>query len=462
MSIANKASLKCRLEPMRPLLVVEANEVPLRVFRWYARTRPSSTIARLLKDAVVGETVADEPLPRDLYPSQSWASLGTGVPFAQHGVFYYGDPKPDAYPMYWQLAAEHCSVGIVGTLHSSPLDQQCQGDFRFAIPDAFAADARTIPASLSGLQEFNLAMTEQNSRVVSDVRPIGRYAKGAMASIRAGVRPTTLARLGSMAALAAAKQVPSERLRSGQFLLLADVFDKLLDEHRPDLAVFFTNHVAAAMHRYWFAAFPEDWDTALYDEAWVRKFGGELPFAMDVLDKWLGRWFSWCETHGRTLVIATSMGQTGGSEVDTKIGSVAILDDPVQFANALGIDGQFDVGKAMVPQVTYVFADDSAALDACNAVERAPFDNGSITTLRTGRSVTIAYDPGAEIPGLRKVPVSEHRCGTHHPLGSLIVANSATAHVPTEPADYLTVAPAILQALGVSPAPQHSPTEIRL
>ena len=177
---------------MRQLLIIEANEVPLRVFKWYASRQPESTVAKLLSEAVVGQTVADEPLPRDLYPSQSWASQGTGVPFSKHGVFYYGDPKPDTYPMYWQIAAQNRSVGVVGTLHSSPLAQQCQGNFRFAVPDAFASNADTVPPSLGELQEFNLLMTEKNSRVVSDTRPLGRYAKGAAASIKAGVRPATL------------------------------------------------------------------------------------------------------------------------------------------------------------------------------------------------------------------------------------------------------------------------------
>ena len=175
---------------------------------------------------------------------------------------------------------------------------------------------------------------------------------------------------------------------------MADVFDNLLKKHQPDLAVFFTNHVAAAMHRYWFAAFPQDWDTELYDEGWVQRFGGELPFAMDMLDLWLGRWLNWCEQNDRTLVITTSMGQTGGSEVDTALGSVAVLDDAVSFAHALGIEGDFEVGKAMVPQVTYLFDGEDAASNASTAAK----EHAGVHATRTGRSVTVAYDAEKEIP----------------------------------------------------------------
>ena len=79
-------------------------------------------------------------MPREIYPSQTWASLGTGTRFEDHHVYWFGDPKPEAFPFYWQAAAAERTVGLVGVLHSSPLSEQCaDANVVFALPDAFAS-----------------------------------------------------------------------------------------------------------------------------------------------------------------------------------------------------------------------------------------------------------------------------------------------------------------------------------
>ena len=206
------------------LMVIETNEIPLSLMRWYAATRPTSSIARLLADGSVGQTQVFEEGGRELYPSQTWATLATGVGYEKHGVYWYGDPKPAEFPLYWQHAALHRSVGILGTLHSSPLkDQADQPGIRFALPDAFASDSEALPRSLSALQSFNLAMTRSNSRAVASRLPLNDYARGLTVLPTAGLRPKTMAGLGALAAGVAAGRVPKERLRTGQFLMLADV-----------------------------------------------------------------------------------------------------------------------------------------------------------------------------------------------------------------------------------------------
>ena len=73
---------------------------------------------------------------------------------------------------------------------------------------------------------------------------------------RLGLRPATLVALGRLVAGIASGRLPRERLRFGQFLVQRDLFLRLLDRHQPDLAMIFTNHVASAMHRYWYALYP--------------------------------------------------------------------------------------------------------------------------------------------------------------------------------------------------------------
>jgi hypothetical protein len=456
---------------MRRLAVVEANEVPLRVLRWYADRRPASALAELLATGAVGQSEVREDLGgRELYPSQTWASLATGVPYEQHRVYWYGDPKPPELPLYWQVAAQRRTVGVVGTLHSSPLRAQCaQPGVVYAVPDVFADDPATVPAALGPLQRFNLDMAAENARTVRSVRPDPRWLAAGALALRYGLRPSTAARLGAVVAGAMTGRCPRERLRTGQFLVMADVSLTLARRHDPDLAVFFTNHVAAAMHRYWYANFPGDWDAELYDDHWVRRYRGELPAAMDALDRFLGRLWKWSRATDRTVVIVSSMGQAGGAPLHSQAGHQLVVRDPVAFARTVGIDGGFAVRRCMVPSVTVAFPDEARAAAAARRLAEVALEGLPLGVDRNGTVVTWTYvlEPRLDgvvvdgelhplaAAGIEAEPVEDHRCGTHHPLGSVVVAGSPAPVVPDAPFDYLELAPAILIALGVEPLAHH-------
>ncbi|HEX7095753.1 MAG TPA: hypothetical protein VF183_07705, partial [Acidimicrobiales bacterium] len=250
------------------LVVVEVNEVSPRVFRWYADRAPRSTIARLVRNGLV-ETENHDVDERGLYPAQTWATLATGVPFEQHGVYWYADPKPARFPLYWQLAAEAgARVGIVGTLHSSPLAEQASNpNIVFALPDCFASDDAARPERYRRFQRLNVTLTRESGRVATT--RVGLKDAFVLASTPSlGVRLRSISQLGSIAMGVLLRRTSRERVRSGQFILTADMFEHLARKHDPDLAVLFTNHVASVMHRYWYATFPDDFDRPLYDEAW--------------------------------------------------------------------------------------------------------------------------------------------------------------------------------------------------
>ncbi len=457
---------------MRRLFVLELNEVPLRILQWYAETNPGSATARLLAQSATGESLADEPLPRDLYPSQSWASLASGTPFDDHGVFWYGDPKPAHYPLYWQAAAQaQVSTGVVGTLHSSPLSVQCDYEsVVFALPDAFASDAEALPARLEPLQRFSLDLVQSNSRVVTDTSPIRKYVRGLAALARVGVAPAAAKQLGALALQVGSGRVPKERLRVGQFHLMADQFTRLARQRDPQLSVLFSNHVASAMHRYWPASFPDDWDEAVYDAEWQRRYEDEIPASMRALDLWLEKWMDWCVHTGRTLLLLSSMGQRAGSEVDTTQTHAVVVDNPDQFGRALGFESSFETGPAMVPQVSFRFSDAQSAQLNQELVSTGAARDVGIHVDRRLDTLTVTYD-GLQITddkiqmgdiaipiqkaGVSVHPVTEHRSAVHCPVGSIVVFNSDTASLPAEPVDYLTIAPAILAMLGVEALPHH-------
>ncbi len=464
----------------RRVVVIEVNEIPLSLLKWHGERHPSSFIAELLTTgAAVTETQVYPEADRELYPSQTWATLATGVPYEKHQVYWYGDPKPPEFPLYWQHAARHRSVGIVGSLHSSPL--RTQGDqpgLRFALPDPFASDADARPRSLSSLQRFNLAMTQANSRAVANRFPAADYLRGLRVLPRVGVRASTAARLARLAASVATGRVPRERLRTGQFLLLADVFARLLDEHDPDLAVFFTNHLAAAMHRYWPASFPRDWDNHPYGPDWIERFSDEIPVALHALDRFLAETWNRCLSTDRILVVVSSMGQEGGGEVDEGGPVALVVDDGEQLARRLGVDGRFRIRQAMAPHLTMQFDTEEGAVKAEARLTPIRLNQRPVIVHRAGDTVTLTYHLGSRADavdingrdhepgelGFRSVAVEEHKAGRHMPYGVLLWADprGVRSRVPQRPVDLVEVAPALLQALGVPPLPHHREPSIRL
>lgn len=462
---------------MRRLIVFETNEIPLGILRWYADLEPRSAIAAVLGDRdmhATGQTFVSEDLERELYPSQTWATFATGVGYEKHGVYWYGDPKPAEFPLYWQEAARHRTVGICGTLHSSPLAVQGgQSGLRFALPDPFATDSDTLPTRLEPLQRFNLDMTRGNSRAVASTSPIGSYARGLKAVLGSGVSPRTLARLGTMAAEVAAGRVAKERLRTAQFILLGDVFLSQMERHDPDLGVVFTNHVAAFMHRYWPATFPDHWDELPLEQEWIDRFAGEIPFALGVLDRYIDRLLDLATSTDRSIVMLSSMGQVGGHEIEHDSDRVLVLDDPNRFIEALGVDARFSIQNAMEPHVGFRLEDIATATRVHSELSALALGGKRLKADRAGDTVTITYhlhDPSDQLEitgaagsrtvdpttiGLSWRDVDAQRVGRHDPVGALVVMNAPETQLAAEPVALEEVAPAILTALGLDALPHH-------
>ncbi len=460
-------------------VVVEVNEIPLRVIDGAVR-RGRAPFFKSLKDSQhLTETVITESLDRELYPSQTWASVGTGVPYSQHGIWWYNDPKPVEYPFYWQRVAASRSVGLVNVLHSSPVATQCgAGDYRFVIPDCFASEPTTVPNRFEAFQRLNLELTARNTRQ-SNLSLDRSQVKSVLDAVRQlPLRPTTAAKLTRMVGMVVAGKVPKERLRSAQFLVLSDLFLALLNEEAPDLAVFFTNHVAAAMHRYWYAMFPDDFTSSHYDASWIRRHGDEIVFAVELADLFLTDVARWCELNNRALIVVSSMGQGPSDRLDTSRGLEAVVRDPNRFLSAVGVVEPYEVLAAMTPNLTLRFPSASAAVKAAGTLEGLVTSStdsvvdvsGSVVnftydldvvdpqTVSLGRSVGRTEDIGVEL-----LQVDDHSSGRHTAKGILGVYNSGVFEGSgCQPIDVFEIAPAILALLGVDAAPEHVSPSFRL
>ncbi|MGI9598470.1 MAG: hypothetical protein ACR2QK_20055 [Acidimicrobiales bacterium] len=453
----------------RRIVVVEANEVPRRLIEELASAGRVPFLAAMIEDGTLVESTVTETLPRELYPSQTWASMNSGVPFEDHQIYWYGDPKPDRYPMYWQTAARAGrSVGLVNTLHSSPLARQCaDGDFRFVIPDCFSVDDDTIPSHYQRFQRVNRSLTGANSRRAG-LRPRPADLVDMARSVpQLGLQAESVAHLIRLVAGAAVRRTPTERLRCGQFLLHQNLFMNLLDRHRPDLAVLFTNHVAAAMHRYWYALHPDDFGHQHYDARWIARYRDEIPYALGLLDRFLERLHRWCFEHDRTLVIASSMGQGPSAILRSDVTHEAVVVDVPPFLRAMDIDHVVTEMGSMAPQLTLGCATAAVAADVASRLADA--DVGQVFWDVDGADAVVTLtcnievvDPEtiriggarrqAESAGIKVYAVDDHSSGRHTAHGILGVANSPTFKPPFDDnVDYLEFAPAMLQHLGVPP-----------
>lgn len=463
------------MSPPQKVIVLEANEVPLRIFRRYAELHPGSAIARMLDKGIATETIADDVASDFLYPSQTWASLNSGASYDSHKIHWYNDAKPGDFPMYWRrLADAGRPIGLVGSLHAAPLSSFDNSNIQFLIPDCFAEDSSVKPAYFEAFQRFNLRASAGSARVAQVSAPARELLACAASMPRLGIRASSVLTSVATVTGALSGRINRERIRNLQFVLFADIFEGLVRKHDPDLAILFTNHVAANMHRYWYALFPEDYRERVYDDDWVERYREEIMAAMGLLDGYLERLIRFVESSGRMLVVVSSMGQCANPELTREYRIQRSVDFRLENVDALiraivSRHHQYEVMQAMVPQYTLKFPSDSAARAFADDVADTAATSEGIYLAQdcTDDRVTLTTSPDTrnlsdvklrgqsykhEQLGFRRLQIEDHHSGHHHPSGTLLVYNSRTARAAGGQVGYLEYAPAMLDHFGIDRA----------
>ena len=450
-------------------IVIEINEVPLKILNYYRKLEPSSPIAQLLQESLVLKTEAKDVDESFLYPSQTWGSLNTGTPYERHKIHWYGDPKPENYPLYWKIVAQSgFKVGLINTLHSSPADSYINSsNYQFVIPDCFAINNLTKPKIYEDFQALNTSATSENGRTATMKFPRQKALATLIKSPALGIKTKTLLDAASLVAKIKTGKVNKERLRNLQFTLLADIFFKQITAKDVDLGIFFTNHVAANMHRYWYGLFPEDYPIKLYDENWVNRFSQEILFSVRLLDNFLGKLMKYARLRGSALILVSSMGQVADNNLkETRTYSYK-LENISEFLNKLCPERQFDyqINAAMVPQYSLSFETATAAKECLQSIEEAHRHTENIY-LRTNlnhnvmtitASLTYGKEQffirgksyGVKDLGFKRIAIEDHKSGKHSSEGTLIVYNSPTSSSSSDTIDYLEYAPAMLKYFGL-------------
>lgn len=364
---------------MNKIIFIELNEVPLRVFDRYAEEKPRSQVARFMKRSRQFETVTEDKIQLD--PWISWPTMHRGVTDEQHQILHLGqilDETDKKYPPIWTILSKAgLKVGVFGSLHSNNLPENVD-QFSFYVPDFFAHEVFASPTELLPFQNLNVTMTRESARNVSDRLPLDLIGSTAKSFPALGIKFDTLAE--------GARQLASEKLnskrkirrRNYQSLLMADVMVKQLKETKPDFATIYSNNVAAAMHRYWAATFPEDYDNLTVTPGWIDTYKGEIFAAMDTFDKVLAKVMAFAEQNTEySVVIGSSMGQ--GAIPCEHADSFQTIIDLDKFMAAMGLEkDEWIYRPAMVPCLGVVVESEDARERLRKALSKFQIDGQHI------------------------------------------------------------------------------------
>lgn len=384
---------------MRPVLLLEINEVPLRVWKKFAGDPRFPSIARMLRESKLIETVVRDE--GELSPWCTWPTFHRGLPKKEHGIFHLGqDPATfRGLPIWEEFRARGMNVGVFGSMQSWP--PRDPGDGGFFVPDTFSSDARCIPSYLEPVQAFNLLQVRSNARVIADKAlrkppPLGLL----FAMLRSGVRVSTLARVAAQ--LAAEKINPAKRERrvSFQALIFWDIFRAHFDPERPPaFTTFFTNHIASVMHRFWNHIFPEDFPEALRPRE--RAHARTMDFAMSVLDEILAGALEWRRRNPELLLlVANSMGQKAVVRSSHE-GFEFLIRHPLKLLSAACPGLRATQNLAMMPQVSLELASVAEAEEAARKINSITLPSGLKFLKADSRGTSLTIDchtpPGAEL-----------------------------------------------------------------
>jgi hypothetical protein len=357
----------------------------------YFRARaPRSALADLMRDST--QITTDCPDKIDLDPWISWPTLHRGVNDEKHGIFHLGqmmDKADAAFPPIWRLlASAGKQVGVFGSVHSGHIPRDVDR-YDFYITDFFDDEVFAKPDYLKPFQRFNLGMTRRSTRNVDTKIPLDLFLDFVRSSPRLGISTETVSAIVHQ--LVAERREPRLRLRrrSLQTLLMGDAFLNLMKSSNPNFATFYTNSVAASMHRYWAAAFPDDIHAANMPDEWRRDYAQELYEAMTVMDRLLRKVRAFADRNDSILMVTGSMGQDNIPSGPSK--NALTITNIDKFMAALGLTpDQYRPRHAMAPCLGVVLNSEALVDKVTSQLDQITLD-GSRFERKDEVGGTLAY-----------------------------------------------------------------------
>lgn len=340
----------------RKVLLVELNEITWDLIDPLIERAKLPTFSRLKRESAWAAPMSVD-LPPHLDPWITWTTVYTGRGQEDHNVFFLQQPSETIRAeRIWELCHQSgLRVGVYGSLCSWP-PQKVDG---FYVPDTFAQDTTTYPASLEPIQELNLTYT-RSIRLPADHDDIWFKARLGAKLLGLGLGARAVARIARQ--LANERMDPESRWRrvALQPMVNFEFFEKLYRRHRPHFATFHTNHVAHYMHTYWKSMAPEVFPQAT-DPDEIRIYGGAIEHGYASADELLRRMMGMMDS-STILAVASSMGQKpyiSQLRNGKRIGQLRSLD---RLMEVVGLNGRVRALSTMSDQ--FNLYPDSAATSA--------------------------------------------------------------------------------------------------
>ena len=335
--------------PDRSLIVYELNEVPKRVIDYYISKRPKSNLAFLIKKGFFVETFTKDE--GELHPWSTWPSVHRGVTNSLHGIKFLNQDKScskEFKPVWERLENSGISIGIFGSLQTYP--PYISKNVNYFVPDTFSPNPSSFPKQLELFQKFNLALARRNKAYAGKIT-FQDFCNLFKIIKKGWISRKTLINV----AIHLFKEIFDSRYKKRrsniQTLFSFDVYKEFLIKDKPNYSTFFTNHIAANMHRYWLYTFPEDFEINYQDNPKDNKFNSLCILkAMDLADKQIGFLMDFQESRGGALWIISGLGQEAIKR--KKLEYVLFLDNEKRFIEALKLDiNNYTFVPSMFPDI---------------------------------------------------------------------------------------------------------------
>lgn len=375
----------------KSIILFELNEVPYPILDHYVRERPNSAFAKLVNQSQQFETQAENF--GELSPWKTWPSLHRGVDNRKHGLDHLGQTPGREFPPLWEtLKRQGYSVGVFGSLHTYPPPSDFR-EYAFYVPDVFSGSKDAHPSELEAFQNLNLVMSRASARNVSRNFPLQAACKFLLGGSARKIKWGTWKKVFSHLVLELREPHLKLRRRTLQPVLAFDYFLDLLESKKPQFSTFFANHVASAMHRYWAASYPEQYES-FQDQVWIQKFSGEIFYAMDEADEMLRKIISFIERNKNyELWLASSMGQAAIKISRAPFG-VAIV-SLERFLESVG--GGLTPKAAMFPN--YSFEGSSANIEkALREISKIRVNGEKVAALQKAGFLSVDFGQGLTEP----------------------------------------------------------------
>src|SRR2546422_4322478 len=286
MSLTQVDTTPCGEEKgMRRVVLFELNEVNWRVVEPLLAAGRLPNLKRMIDRGAWGTTICSD---RRLDPCVAWPTLHTGTSQEVHGVAFLGQhPGTFGAKQVWDLVLDaDRSIGVFGSLLSWPPRARAA----FYVPECFARDDSTQPADVRVVQRLNIKYATENKKALIARTKTDEMLSFTLGLLRCGLRTRTLCRIAREVFEDSVKPSLKWRRACLQPIINFDVFANLYRKHRPQLATFFTNHVAYYLHRYWRAFFPDHFDAVEKGEC--AMYQDAIPLALEISDVLLGELLS--------------------------------------------------------------------------------------------------------------------------------------------------------------------------